>query len=341
MRYKQVYLEGYTGMLWAEKYRPKILKDIINQDGIKNRLKGFIEAGTMPHLLFAGPPGTGKTTAALVLINELLGDFDVFGRKEDQLKTSVPYLELNASDERGINVVRERIKNFALLMAINAPFRVIILDEADSMTTDAQHALRRTMEKYSSTCRFILICNYSSRIIEPIQSRCALFRFAPLSEKDTKKYLQNIIKKEKIVITPEGINAIIYVSEGDLRRGTNVLQSSAILGKEITEEEIYKATGKAQPIEIRKMINLAITGAFKDSRKLLLELLIKQGLSAQDVIKQIHREAIVMTDINDKTKVEMIKMIGEVDFRLTEGSNPEIQLTALLAHLVGLKLNEK
>ncbi|MCK5298283.1 MAG: replication factor C small subunit [Candidatus Heimdallarchaeota archaeon] len=328
-------------MLWAEKYRPKILKNIINQDEIKNRLKGFIEAGTMPHLLFAGPPGTGKTTAALVLINELLGDFDVFGRKEDQLKTSVPYLELNASDERGINVVRERIKNFAHLMAINAPFRVIILDEADSMTTDAQHALRRTMEKYSSTCRFILICNYSSRIIEPIQSRCALFRFAPLSEKDTKKYLQNIIKKEKIVITPEGINAIIYVSEGDLRRGTNVLQSSAILGKEITEEEIYKATGKAQPIEIRKMINLAITGAFKDSRKLLLELLIKQGLSAQDVIKQIHREAIVMTDINDKTKVEMIKMIGEVDFRLTEGSNPEIQLTALLAHLVGLKLNEK
>ncbi|MCG3254111.1 MAG: AAA family ATPase, partial [Candidatus Heimdallarchaeota archaeon] len=119
-------------MLWAEKYRPKLLKDIINQDEIKNRLKGFIEAETMPHLLFAGPPGTGKTTAALVLINELLGDFDVFGRKEDQLKTSVPYLELNASDERGINVVRERIKNFAHLMAINAPFRVIILDEADS-----------------------------------------------------------------------------------------------------------------------------------------------------------------------------------------------------------------
>lgn len=334
-------MEGYTGMLWAEKYRPKLLKDIINQDEIKNRLKGFIEAGTMPHLLFAGPPGTGKTTAALVLINELLGDFDVFGRKEDQLQTNFPYLELNASDERGINVVRERIKNFAHLMAINAPFRVIILDEADSMTNDAQHALRRTMEKYSATCRFILICNYSSRIIEPIQSRCALFRFAPLNEKDTKKYLQNIIKKENISITPEGIDAIIYVSEGDLRRGTNVLQSSAILGKEITEEEIYNATGKAQPIEIRKMIKLATTGAFNDSRKLLLELLIKQGLAAQDVIKQIHRESIVMTDIDDKTKVEMIKMIGEIDFRLTEGSNPEIQLTALLAHLVGLKLNEK
>ncbi|MHA1171407.1 MAG: hypothetical protein ACTSQ3_04950, partial [Candidatus Heimdallarchaeota archaeon] len=135
------------------------------------------------------------------------------------------------------------------------------------------HALRRTMEKYSATCRLILICNYSSRIIEPIQSRCALFRFAPLSEKDTKKYLLNIIKKEKIVITPEGINAIIYVSEGDLRRGTNVLQSSAILGKEITEEMIYKATGKAQPVEIRKMIKLATTGAFKDSRSLLQVLL--------------------------------------------------------------------
>ncbi len=326
-------------MLWAEKYRPRFLKDIINQQEIKNRLQGFISAGTMPHLLFAGPPGTGKTTAALVLINELLGDFDVFGRKEDQLQTSIPYLELNASDERGINVVRERIKNFAHLMAINAPFRIIILDEADSMTPDAQHALRRTMEKYSSTCRFVLICNYSSKIIEPIQSRCAVFRFAPLSEKDTKKYLQNIIKKENIAISPEGIAAVIYVSEGDLRRATNVLQSSAIGGKEISEDNIYKATGKAQPQEIRKMIKFATTGAFKESRKLLLELLIKQGLSAQDIIKQIHREAIVMTDIEDKTKVEMIKMIGEVDFRLTEGSNPEIQLSALLAHLVGLKLN--
>lgn len=326
-------------MLWAEKYRPHLLKDIINQKEIKNRLKGFISAGTMPHLLFAGPPGTGKTTAALVLINEILGSFDVFGRKEDQLQTNVPYLELNASDERGINVVRERIKNFAHLMAINAPFRVIILDEADSMTSDAQHALRRTMEKFSSTCRFILICNYSSKIIEPIQSRCAVFRFTPLNDGDAKKYLQNIIKNEKVVITPEGIDAIIYASEGDLRRATNILQSAAIIGKEITEDDVYKATGKAQPQEIRKMIKFATTGEFNESRKLLLELLIKQGLAAQDIIKQVHREAIQMTDIDDKTKVEMIKMIGEIDFRLTEGSNPEIQLSALLAHLVGLKNN--
>ncbi|MHA1245391.1 MAG: AAA family ATPase, partial [Candidatus Heimdallarchaeota archaeon] len=226
--------------------------------------------------------------------------------------------------------------------AINAPFRVIVLDEADSMTSDAQHALRRTMEKYSNTCRFILICNYSSKIIEPIQSRCAVFRFSPLSEKDTKKYMQNIIKKESIAITPEGIEAVIYVSEGDLRQATNILQSSAILGKEITEDDVYKSTGKAQPQDIRKMIKYATTGttgAFKESRKLLLELLIKQGLAAQDIIRQIHREAIVMPDIDDKTKVEMIKMIGEVDFRLTEGSNPEIQLSALLAHLVGLQLD--
>ncbi|NHJ86886.1 MAG: replication factor C small subunit [Asgard group archaeon] len=325
-------------MLWAEKYRPKYLKDIINQEEIKKRLQGFVDAGTMPHLLLAGPPGTGKTTAALVLINELLSDFDVFGRKEDVSQTNVPYLELNASDERGINVVRERIKNFAHLMAINAPFRIIILDEADSMTSDAQHALRRTMEKYSNTCRFILICNYSSRIIEPIQSRCALFRFSPLSEKDTKKYLQNIIKNETININPDALEAIIYVSEGDLRRATNVLQSAALMGKEITEDDVYKATGKAQPQDIRKMIKLATTGAFKDSRKLLLELMIKQGLSGQDIIRQIHREAIAMSDIDDKTKVEMIKMIGEVDFRLTEGANPEIQITALLAHLVGLQL---
>ena len=325
-------------MLWAEKYRPHFLKEIINQEEIKKRLQGFIEAGTMPHLLFAGPPGTGKTTAALVLINEILGNFDVFGRKEEQSQTNVPYLELNASDERGINVVRERIKNFAHLMAINAQFRVIILDEADSMTADAQHALRRTMEKYSASCRFILICNYSSKIIEPIQSRCAIFRFTPLSDKDARKYLSNIVKNENISITPEGIDAIIYVAEGDLRRATNILQSAAVTSKELTEEDIYKATGKAQPQEIQKMIKFAISGSFKDARKLLLDLLIKQGLSAEDIIKQIHRETILMTDINDKLKVEMIKMIGEIDFRLTEGANPEIQLSTLLAHLIGLNL---
>jgi replication factor C small subunit len=328
-------------MLWAEKYRPHYLKDIINQEEIKNRLQGFINAGTMPHLLFAGPPGTGKTTAALVLINELLSDYDIFGRKGEQTQSSAPFLELNASDERGINVVRERIKNFAHLMAINAPFRIIILDEADSMTSDAQHALRRTMEKYSNTCRFILICNYSSKIIEPIQSRCAVFRFAPLDEKEAKKYLQKIIKEEKLQLDDDALNAIIYVSEGDLRRATNVLQSSALTGKEITAETIFQATGKAQPREIRKMIKYATTGEFKKARKLLLELLIKQGFSAEDIIRQIHREAIKMKDISDKTKVEMIKMIGEVDFRLTEGANPEIQLSALLAHLLGITLEEE
>jgi replication factor C small subunit len=325
-------------VLWAEQYRPRLLKDLINQTEIKNRLKGFVDAGTMPHLLFAGPPGTGKTTAALVLINEILSDFDVFGSRADHLQTNVPYLELNANDERGINVVRERIKNFAHLMALNAPFRIIILDEADSMTSDAQHALRRTMEKYSATCRFILICNYSSKIIEPIQSRCALFRFAPMNDKDAKKYLSNIIKNEKIKVSDEALDAIIYVSEGDLRRATNVLQSASISGNEITPDDVYRVTGKAQPQDIVKMIKTASSGGFNDARKMLLELLIKQGLSANDIVKQIHREAIRLKDIKDETKVELVKMIGEVDFRLTEGSNPEIQLTVLLAQIVGLNL---
>lgn len=325
-------------MLWAEKYRPHLLEELINQQEIKNRLQGFIEAGTMPHLLFAGPPGTGKTTAALVLINEILSDFNVFGGREQSSQTNIPYLELNASDERGINVVRERIKNFAHLMAINAPFRVIILDEADSMTPDAQHALRRTMEKYSTTCRFILICNYSSKIIEPIQSRCAVFRFSPLNEEDTERYLKNIIEKEDVKINDKAIEAIIYTSEGDLRRATNILQSAAMTREEVTAEDVYKITGKAQPKDIQHMIKLAIGGDFKEARKRLLELLIKQGLSGDDIIKQIHREAVRMKEIDDKTKVDMIKLIGEIDFRLTEGSNPEIQLSALLAHLVRASL---
>ena len=181
--------------LWTEKYRPRKLDEIQDQVEIVSRLKEFVKNGTMPHCLFAGPPGTGKTTAALCLARDLFGT-----RFQDV------FMELNASDERGIDVVRTTVKEFARMASLSAvPFKILVLDEADNMTGDAQHALRRTMEKFTDTCRFILCCNYSGRIIEPIQSRCALFRFTPLPEEKIVGYLGHIAKEEGVKITPQGL----------------------------------------------------------------------------------------------------------------------------------------
>src|SRR5438093_7351286 len=193
----------------------------MDQEEIVSRLKDFVKRGTMPHCLFAGPPGTGKTTAGLCLAHDLFGE-----RFQDAFK------ELNASDERGIDVVRTTVKEFARMASLTTvPFKILVLDEADNMTSDAQSALRRTMENVTDTCRFILCCNYSGRIIEPIQSRCALCRFTPLPEEKITDYLRHIAKEEALKITPQGLKAIMEVSEGDLRKGINALQAASSVSK--------------------------------------------------------------------------------------------------------------
>ncbi len=309
--------------MWAEKYRPKTLGDIVNQKGIVERLKSFARSRNVPHCIFAGPPGTGKTTAALCLARDLYGD--VYREH---------IMELNASDERGINVVRETVKTFARVKSIGEiPFKIMILDEADNMTADAQQALRRTMERFTGTCRFIMCANYSGKIIEPIQSRCAPFRFTYLPREEHDRYLKVMAEKEKVKLSSEGVDAIFEVCGGDLRRAINTLQAAASLDKPVDAKTIYSITGRATPADVQRMMKTAIEGDFLGARKQLRDMIQKYGIAGSDIIRQIHTE-IFRSDIPEQWKIRLADVVGEADYRLVEGSDEEIQLSALLARLV-------
>jgi replication factor C small subunit len=219
------------------------------------------------------------------------------------------------------------------------PFKILLLDEADNMTSDAQQALRRTMEKYTRTCRFILIGNYSSKIIEPIQSRCSIFRFPPLSQDDVKQQLKNIAKKEDAHLTEEGVIAILETSRGDMRKSINILQAAAAFGDKIDADIVYQVTGRVHPDEIKGMIRYALNKNFMEAREQLHNLLIKYGLSGIDILKQINSE--IMNFEDDDLKIKLMNLLGEVEFRLSEGANEEIQLNALLANIVLLGENYK
>ncbi|NPA38580.1 MAG: replication factor C small subunit [Candidatus Nanohaloarchaeota archaeon] len=308
--------------IWTEKYRPKSLDEVVDQEHVVERLKAFVKQKNIPNLLFAGPAGTGKTTCALALARDLYGE-----------NWKHNFLELNASDERGIDVVRGKIKDFARTKPIDADFKIIFLDEADALTQEAQQALRRTMEKYASVTRFILSCNYSSKIIPPIQSRCAVFRFKPLPDEAIKSLLKKIAEKENISITEEALNALIVLSEGDLRKAINILQSTAILYKEIDETKIYEMAASLKPKEVEEIVRLALKGEFRKAREQLLKLIALRGLSGQDVVKSFYR-AISDLDVDDKLKVQLIDKLGEYEFRIAEGASEDVQIEAMLAQFV-------
>lgn len=309
--------------IWIEKYRPRSLKDVVGQKDIVDRLRSYVEVRNLPHLMFAGPAGTGKTTCAVALARELYGDM-----------WKGNFNELNASDERGIDVVRGKIKEFARTAPLGgAEFKIIFLDEADALTGDAQAALRRTMERYSRTCRFVLSCNYSSKIIDPIQSRCAVFRFRPLRPEDVRKNLQKIAEIEMLDIDDDALDALVHVSQGDMRKAVNSLQVAASLGEKITVNIVYHTTGMARPEEVKDLLETALAGDFIAARNRLDEVMINYGLSGEDIIKQIH-QTVFDLNIPDADKVRLIDRTGEVEFRMVEGSNERIQLESLLAYLI-------
>ena len=309
--------------IWTEKFRPSQFSDLVGQDNIVKRVEALTNSLNIPHLLFAGPAGTGKSTLALIVVKELF---------KDNWKQN--YLELNASDERGINVVREKVKNFARTKSIgNVPFKVIFLDEADALTPEAQQALRRTMENYSATCRFVLSCNYSSKIIDPIQSRCAIFRFKLLEKKDIEKVINYIAQKEGLTITPEAIEILYEGSEGDCRRCINLIQSTTAISPLITPELLSAIISNAKPKDIKVVLDYALSGDFQKSREKLLDVMLKESISGQEVIKAIQKE-IWNLPIEPEIKVKLTEKTGETEFRIVEGSDPFIQLQSLLASFV-------
>lgn len=314
--------------IWTEKYRPKSFADVKGQDEIVNRVRAFVEQKNMPHLLFAGPAGVGKTTLSLVVAKTLFTD-----------AWSQNFLELNASNERGIDVVRVKVKDFARTRTIgDVPFKIIYLDECDALTKDAQHALRRTMESYTGTCRFILSCNYSSKIIDPIQSRCTIFRFKPLPKENVFEIIEKIASEEGLKIDQKAKEALYLVSEGDCRRVENLMQACSALDKKITEEIVFSLAAVAKPGQLKEVLELALKNKFVESRKKLLDIMLEYGLSGLDVIKQIQSE-IWNLSIDSRNKMMLIDKCAEIEFRMVEGSDEFIQLEALLAQiaLAGLK----
>ena len=311
-----------TSSIWTEKYRPQTFEEVKGQKEIVKKLKAFVATKQMPHLMFAGPAGVGKTTLSLVIAKELFGP---------SWRSNT--LELNASDERGIDVVRTKVKDFARTKAINnVPFKIIYLDECDALTKEAQQALRRTMETYALTCRFILSCNYVSKIIEPIQSRCTIFKFQPLEKENIFELIDVISKKENLEINEEEKEALFEISNGDARKLENIMQTISSVENKFSKETIYSMANLAKPKELNELLSFAIQANFYEAKRVLLDIMLKTGLSGNDIIKQIQKEVLKL-EIDKMKILKIIDKCGETEFRLNEGSDQYIQLNALLAYM--------
>ena len=310
-----------SNVMWVEKYRPKKISELVNQKEIVSSIKALLKnQSEMPHMLFTGSAGVGKTTTALCISKEILGE---------QWRDYT--LELNASDERGINMVRERVKKFSRFAGLDTkiPFKIIILDEADEMTSDAQTALRRIVEDTSKICRFILIANNLSKIINPIQSRCVVFKFTKISDNDIISQLKFIAKKENVKFDEKGLSAICNYTGGDLRHAINILQATASSGN-VTESIVKSVVGLTKTKDVQDVLKLALDGKITDARNKMIELVKVYGMSESDFLKYIN-QAVFNSKVNNLE--EILETIAKYDYRILVGANPEIQLSALLAEL--------
>ncbi len=312
-----------TGM-WVEKYRPTKLSEIVNQTEIIGSLEALIKDPTdMPHLMFSGSAGVGKTTTALCLSRQILGEY-----AKDYT------LELNASDERGIEMVRQKVKKFSRFAGmVDVPFKIIILDEADEMTSAAQTALRRIIEDTAKICRFILIANNISKIIEPIQSRCATFKFTTVSEEDVIARLEEIAKKEKVKTDKKGLKEIYEYTEGDLRHAINLMQATASLGG-ITEENVKASAGLSKTSDVDEVLKIALAGKVVEAREKMIELIKVYGMSESDFLKYFNSAVFKSKHTNLS---DILQVIAKYDYRILVGANSEIQLSAMLAELAKLE----
>ncbi len=309
--------------IWTEKFRPSKFEEIKGQREIISRIKSLVKTKNIPHMLFSGPAGVGKTTTALIVAKQLHGN-----------NWRNNFLELNSSDSRGIDTIRNQVKDFAKTMAIEADSpKVILLDEADALTKEAQQALRRTMETYSSSCRFILSCNVVNKIIDPIKSRCAIFKFKQLEKEEIKSIIKEIAMKEDLNIDEETIEALYNHSDGDVRQLQNILQSFSASSKDITKETTGSFLTSTESKDIKEILSLCLTKGFIEARRKLLDTMLNHGISGLDIVKDIQKEAMNLP-LSDEKKLSIIERCGEIEFRLVEGSDDYIQLESLLAFIV-------
>mmetsp|Transcript_10382 Transcript_10382/g.19672 ORF Transcript_10382/g.19672 Transcript_10382/m.19672 type:complete len:331 (+) Transcript_10382:51-1043(+) len=319
---------------WVEKYRPKSLQEVSHQEDVVNTLQKTLETANLPHLLFYGPPGTGKTSTILAVARDLYGP--------ELMKSRV--LELNASNERGIDVVREKVKNFAALAVSSKdaapgypcpPYKIIILDEADSMTTDAQSALRRTMETYTKVTRFCIICNYVSRIIDPITSRCAKFRYKPLSDETMKSRLQHICKAEGIEHEEKVLDTLVEISEGDMRRSITLMQSAKRLvmsGEVMTSKHVLEVAGVVPKDVVTNLLRACKSNSFQDIQN-AVEDTVAEGFPVDQILQKV--QAVLMEDdtLTDLHKAKISVRLAESDCKLIEGADESLQLLDILSFI--------